>query len=108
MVTVIGEIDLASSPVVTKELGRRSGRVVVDLRKVDFMDSTGIRMLLAQHERLEQAGGHLRILVEKEQQLTRLLAISGLTDVFDIAESLHPPEDGDPANGDTTNTVGIA
>jgi len=97
MVTVIGEIDLASSPLVSKELQKRSGRVVVDLRKVDFMDSTGIRLLLAQHERLDQAGGHLRILVGKDQQLTRLLEISGLTDVFDIAEALHPPAEEDPS-----------
>ncbi|MGH8950421.1 MAG: STAS domain-containing protein [Acidimicrobiia bacterium] len=97
MVTVIGEVDLASSPVVSKELDKRSGRVVVDLRKVDFMDSTGIRLLLAHHERLDQKGGHLRILVKKDQQLTRLLEISGLTDIFDIAEALHPHDEDDPS-----------
>ena len=103
MVTVIGEVDLASSPMVDKELGRQSRRVVVDLRRVDFMDSTGLRILLAQHERLENAGGHLRLLIEKDQQLIRLFEISGLTDVFDISESLHPPE-----NGNTATIVGIA
>lgn len=90
MVIVTGEVDLASTPWVTKEIGRHSGRVVVDLRRVDFMDSTGLRALITQHERLEASGGHLRLLIKTDQHLRRLLDISGLTGVFDVSDSLHP------------------
>jgi hypothetical protein len=41
------------------------------------MDSTGIRMILAQHGRLESAGGHLRI-VAKPGSVYNLLEIAGV------------------------------
>ena len=60
MVTVIGEIDLATAPAVQKAVSRLKGWVVLDLRKVEFMDSTGIRMLIPEKQRLVAAGSDLR------------------------------------------------
>jgi anti-anti-sigma factor len=89
MVTVLGEIDLATASEFTKALSSCRGRVVVDLRKVSFMDSTGLRVLLAEQKRLVDAGGSLRLLMVGDQ-MKRLFAIAGLTDTFQIDDSVHP------------------
>ena len=54
---------MATATALDKELARHRGRVVVDLRKVPFMDSSGIRVLINHRRRLEESGGHLRLLV---------------------------------------------
>ena len=82
---------MATAPALDKELGRYRGRVVVDLRKVPFMDSSGIRVLLNHKHRLEAAGGHLRLLIATAD-IMRLFVLTGLTDVFEIDSRLHPSE----------------
>jgi stage II sporulation protein AA (anti-sigma F factor antagonist) len=64
------------------------GRVVLDLRTVTFVDSTGIHLLLAHKQRLEDSGGHLRILANTAPVI-RLLDLAGLTEAFDLDETLH-------------------
>ena len=91
-VVVDGEVDMATAPALDKELARHRGGVVVDLRKVPFMDSSGIHVLLAHKLRLEEAGGHLRLLVNTSD-IMRLFELTGLTDFFEIDSSLHPSPD---------------
>jgi anti-sigma B factor antagonist len=66
-----------------------SGRIVVDLRKVSFMDSTGLRVLLIHRGRLKTRGGNIRLLV-KEGPIPRLIELTGLADLFDVDTALHP------------------
>ena len=58
MISVSGELDLASSPTLEEELERvaESGAevVVVDLRGLEFMDSTGLSVLVRAHQRAEE------------------------------------------------------
>jgi anti-anti-sigma factor len=89
MVTVLGEIDLATAPEFAKALKGCRGRVLVDLRKVPFMDSTGLRVLLSEQNRLVEAGGSLRLLLEGDQ-MRKLFAITGLTETFQIDDSVRP------------------
>jgi anti-anti-sigma factor len=91
-VAVHGEVDLATAPALDKELARHRGRVVVDLRKVPFMDSSGLRVLLNHKLRLEETGGHLRLLVNTSD-IMRLFELTGLRESFQIDKSLHPPPD---------------
>jgi anti-anti-sigma factor len=88
-VVVTGEIDLATVPDVDRAIKTLQGRVVLDLRKVTFMDSTGLHMLLAHRQRLEDSGGRLRILANTAPVI-RLLELAGLSEVFDVDETLHP------------------
>jgi anti-sigma B factor antagonist len=88
-IIVTGEIDLATAPQLEQQLARSRGRIVVDLRTVDFMDTTGIRVLLSQKARLEARRGHLRLLIGTDL-IRRLLELSGVIDMFEIDESLHP------------------
>jgi anti-sigma B factor antagonist len=89
-VVVLGEIDLITAPEVDRALKKLRHRIVLDLRKVEFMDSTGIRLILEHRQRLESSEGHLRILANTGP-VTRLFELAGLTDVLDVSGSLHPP-----------------
>jgi anti-sigma B factor antagonist len=91
MVTALGEIDLATAPELAKALKACRGNVVVDLRKVPFMDSTGLRVLLIEQNRLVDAGGALRLLVGGDQ-MKKLFAITGLAETFQIDDAIHPAE----------------
>jgi anti-anti-sigma factor len=73
-----GELDLMSEPQLAAELGRAAGRRVrIDLAELAFMDSTGLRALLAaarEHPELELTGP-LQPPVRRLLELTQTLAI---------------------------------
>jgi anti-anti-sigma factor len=58
------------------------------------MDSTGLRVLLTEQTRIVGAGGSLRVLVAGDP-LKRLFAMTGLTDTFQIDDSIHLSETSD-------------
>jgi anti-sigma B factor antagonist len=88
-ITVIGEIDLATAHLLDRAIGHHTGRIVVDLRKVSFMDSTGLRVLLIHRGRLKARGGNIRLLVS-EGPIPRLIELTGLADMFRVDTALHP------------------
>ena len=63
MIAVSGELDLASSAALEDELGRvidSDGELVVlDLRELEFMDSTGLSTIVKAHQRATDAGSGL-------------------------------------------------
>jgi anti-anti-sigma factor len=79
VVTVRGELDLLVAPALDATLSRLSADrpVVVDCRGVLFMDSTALRVLLAQSMRLEAEGGVLRV-GDPSRQALHVLQVSGL------------------------------
>ena len=74
LMTVRGEIDIASDDELAAALDRVaiSERVVLDLSAVDFMDSSGLAVVLRQAMRRSDAGGALHIR-EPSQSVRRLL-----------------------------------
>jgi stage II sporulation protein AA (anti-sigma F factor antagonist) len=98
MLTVLGEIDMATAPQLAKALARCKGRTVVDLRKVPFMDSSGIRVLVAEQQRLDRNGGSLRLLSGRGQ-VTRILDLTGIADTLQIDDSVHPTRAEEPSVG---------
>lgn len=91
VVSVAGEIDHNSTHPLVHALkpdafGDRP-RVVVDLRQVTFMDSTGINVLLIAHRDLAEAGGWLR-LAEVQASVMRILDIVGVDRVIPCYPSL--------------------
>jgi len=87
LLSVQGELDLASSPVLEEELARvtseRPSLVIIDLRELDFMDSTGLSVLIRAHQRAEEAGHRLGI-VNGTRQVRRLLSLTGVADRLTI------------------------
>jgi stage II sporulation protein AA (anti-sigma F factor antagonist) len=78
LVSVAGEIDLHSGQQLEATLTRLTPgvRVLVDLRAVTFMDSTGVRLLLGESQRLCACGGSL--LVRPSPAARRVLDLLGL------------------------------
>jgi anti-sigma B factor antagonist len=79
VVAVTGEIDLATAPAVS-DAAMEHGveRVVLDLRAVSFMDTSGIR-LIVELLREEAEGGPALVIVADHPPVLRLLDMAGLT-----------------------------
>ena len=89
VIVVMGEIDLASAPRVELALEPFSGQpVILDLRRVEFIDSAGLKVLLNQRSRLEESGGDLKLVVG-HGAVGRLLELTGVSEAFSITDSIE-------------------
>lgn len=101
MVTLRGELDLATVSEVTDTLAGLAARAdgvrhVLDLRGLTFMDSSGVRVLLKQREIARTDHFNLAV-VRGNDSIQRLLALTGLEEllvVVDDPEDLVPPPMG--------------
>jgi anti-sigma B factor antagonist len=82
-----GEVDLATAPHLEARLRelREAGfdRLVLDLRHVTFMDSTGLRLLLNWDDAARQDGLTFQ-LIPGPPHVKRLFEITGVQDRFDF------------------------
>jgi anti-sigma B factor antagonist len=89
VVRLAGELDLSQADNLSQELERAEEDepdiLVVDLREVSFMDSTGLRLLLAALRRAEPAGRRL-VLVRGQEQVRELFRVARLNDVFELVD----------------------
>lgn len=89
VVTVVGELDLASAPRLRQEVTSLAGKgrcwVLIDMTDVDFLDSTGLGVLVGILKRLRSLGGDLR-LVGTRPAVRRVFDLTGLDRVL----PLHP------------------
>lgn len=94
-VVVSGELDTYSAPKLRAALGdvyeAAAKTVVVDLSQLDFIDSTGLGILVGLLKRCRPAGGDL-VVANPRPRIAKILEISGLTQIFDIVGP--PPPDG--------------
>jgi anti-sigma B factor antagonist len=90
--TLSGELDLLSAPALGEALDRlfesetECELVIVDLRGLEFIDSTGLHVLIEAHQRLHDAGRRLA-LVKGSDQIQRLFELTGVTDALTIVDS---------------------
>lgn len=88
LVTATGEIDMASAAELEEVLAGESDEVVVaNLSDVGFIDSSGLRALLAARDKLEDAGGRL-VLVFGDGPVERIIDLTGLADRFEVFETV--------------------
>lgn len=80
-----GELDLATAQDLEAVLATRSGPVVVDLRKLSFIDLAGLRVLLEADARSRQDGMHLRFI--SGPMVRRLFEVAALPDRLMYVES---------------------
>jgi anti-sigma B factor antagonist len=91
VLAVKGEIDVYTAPRLREKLvdlvsqGRR--QIVVDLEGVDFLDSTGLGVLVGGLKRLRSNGGDLS-LVCTQARILKVFEITGMTTVFSISASV--------------------
>ncbi|MEW2512861.1 STAS domain-containing protein [Streptomyces sp. NPDC046870] len=91
VLTLAGEIDHHTGDTLRHALDAPDAsrpRVVVDMRQVTFMDSSGINILIAAHQALSEAGGWLRLAAVGESVM-RTLTILGVDAVIDCRETLR-------------------
>jgi len=91
VVTVTGEIDLSTAPQLREQLlelaNGGTSQVIVDLEAVEFIDSTGLGVLVASLNRMRQNDGDLALICS-QPSILRVFEITGLTKVFTIYHSL--------------------
>jgi anti-sigma B factor antagonist len=77
-----GELDADGCPGFEAELARAESddakTIVVDLTDVEFIDSSGIGVLVAAVRRSEQDSGRLRFIPSQSEDVQRLLELCGL------------------------------
>lgn len=88
---VAGEIDMATAPrlrqhVQTVAADKPDG-LVLDLDRVDFIDSTGLGVMVGAARRMRMIDSGFRI-VCSQKHLNELFHITRLDEVFDLYESL--------------------
>lgn len=92
LLQVQGEIDMATAPLLRQQImtlvTRGSIQIVLDLEGVDFIDSTGLGVLVGAVKRVRTAEGELRV-VSTRPNLLDLFEITQLTNVFAVFASVE-------------------
>lgn len=92
VVKATGEVDVFTAPQLREALasavdGDRR-QVVVDLEEVDFLDSTGLAVLVFGLKRVRERGGDLSV-VCRHEQILKVLTITGLSKILAVHDSLE-------------------
>jgi anti-sigma B factor antagonist len=91
VVVVGGEIDVYTAPKLREQLidlvAAGNYHIVVDMEKVEFLDSTGLGVLVGGLKRVRAHDGSLRLVCTQERIL-KIFRITGLTKVFPIHNSV--------------------
>jgi anti-sigma B factor antagonist len=97
VVAVEGELDLATAPQLRDRLVALSeegqGQIVLDLTHLQFIDSTGLSVLVMAHNRARADGGTIAIR-NPSQSVLRILEITALVSVFTVESKDAVPSAG--------------
>ena len=91
VVTLRGEIDVYTAPRLRQAIidlvDAGAMDIVVDMEKVDFLDSTGLGVLVGGLKRVKDKDGSMK-LVATQDRILKIFDITGLAKVFPIFGSL--------------------
>ncbi|UYM03374.1 STAS domain-containing protein [Solicola gregarius] len=91
VIEVTGEIDVYTAPRLRERLidlvNQGHHYLVVDIEKVEFLDSTGLGVLVGGLKRVRANGGRL-VIVCTQERLLKIFRITGLEKVFGIYGSV--------------------
>lgn len=90
-IAVSGELDLSSALTFDEEVRRAEERrpktLILDLRRLRFMDSTGLRLIMSAQSRAAKRGFRLAIVLGSEP-VKRIFKLAGVSRRLDIVD--HP------------------
>jgi anti-anti-sigma factor len=88
VIVPMGELDLGGAPLLERELAALASvrLVIVDLRSVEYMDSTGLNVLLRGHQRAMESGQEFAV-VQGPEQVQRLLSLTGVADRLTLVDA---------------------
>jgi anti-sigma B factor antagonist len=91
-ITLAGEVDVYTSPSFKERLVSAVDEgclnIVVDLESVDFIDSSGLGVLVSGLRRVKEQGGSIRLVCTRDHIL-KVFRITGLDRVFPILSSVE-------------------
>jgi anti-anti-sigma factor len=89
-ISLAGELDPHTAPLLQREIDRvldeGGSDLVLDLSQLGFVDSSGLRVLIAAQHQLGEHGGTL-VLRAPSETVRRLLEITGLVDHVTITDA---------------------
>ncbi|HET9443417.1 MAG TPA: STAS domain-containing protein [Acidimicrobiales bacterium] len=92
VLAVKGEVDVYTAPRLREKLvelvTQGKHRIVVDLEGVEFLDSTGLGVLVGGLKRVRSHNGDLS-LVCTQHRILKVFEITGLTKVFSIHDNVE-------------------
>lgn len=92
VLAVSGEVDVATVPRLREQLHSLVAQgdrcIVVDLDAVDFLDSTGLGVLVGALKRVRSSGGDLQLICN-QPRIRKVFEVTGLTKVFAIHDSVE-------------------
>jgi anti-sigma B factor antagonist len=92
VLNVGGEVDVYTAPKLRERLvelvGEGHYKLIVDMTKVEFLDSTGLGVLVGGLKRVRAHEGTLALVCNQERIL-KIFRITGLTKVFPIYDTLE-------------------
>lgn len=91
VIALAGELDLANAATAEGELDAaledEAAEVVVDMRDLEFIDSTGIALLVATLGRNEDGRARVRFVPSASMAVSRVLELTGLAERLPLAEA---------------------
>jgi anti-sigma B factor antagonist len=92
VIDLAGELDIASAPELKKAIDRATASgariVIVDLHGLEFMDSTGISLLVRAHKSALKSE-HRFAVIKGAPQVDRLLTLTGLDQQLTLLDRLE-------------------
>ncbi len=91
VIRLIGEIDAGSAAVVQQKVLPLSGpgcQIILDLSKVAYMSSAGLRMLLSVYRQISGSQGRI-VLVGLSEELKDTMSMTGFLGYFTVQETLE-------------------
>ncbi len=92
IVTVTGDIDQHNAASIREEIDVRISlenvtRIIFDFSRLDFMDSSGIGIIIGRYKMMSAIGGKVIIVTDKPT-IKKLLELSGIGRIAEICDSL--------------------
>ncbi len=95
-VTPRGELDMASAPELEHTIMPRleaAGWVLLDLRSLDFIDSSGLRVVVGAHRAAEESGGRFTcVRGASGTTVHRIVEIAGIDGVIEMVDDPAQPQ----------------
>ena len=92
-----GELDLYGAPALDDALVAAEGEswplLVIDLSSLEFLDSSGLRLIVRAHARAQQSGRRV-VVVNGPETVARVFSLTSLDRELEIVDDLDAAPDG--------------
>lgn len=104
LLRVAGPLDVVTTPALGEALEpyRRGGRwLILDMRAVEYIESPGLRLIMALQDELQASGGNVCLVVQPESRVERTLRLIGLEQLCQVFDTVRQAWNGRSEAGAT-------